>query len=209
MLVRFKCDACLSKKAPGGAQSQSVKHDPLDTLTASLQKLTVKTSSSGSTTMKIPALKGASLTLLTRGTLVPQADLLELKTRSIRSVGGFDWDDTYTQLLLSQTPNIFLCVHERGKFLEVRKKKLEEIETEEMARKVQKSLKKLRKVLGAIQAMIKEKGDGVKLSLVCKPGAEMIVYKRTTQETCLPQEILDKFQAQKLPEKTGVISASD
>ena len=193
MLVRFKCDACLSKTTSSEPKSESVKHDSLDELTAGLQSLTVTTSPGGSTITEVPTLKGTSLSLLTRGTLVPQADLLELKTRSIKYVDEFDWNETYSQLLLSQTPNIFVCLHLGGKFLEVRERKLAELETGAMARKAQESLRKLRKVLLAVQAVITEEGEGARLSLVCKPGSEMVVYERTSQEPCLPKEILEKF----------------
>ncbi|KAF8498004.1 hypothetical protein JB92DRAFT_2985577 [Gautieria morchelliformis] len=193
MLVRFKCDACLSKESTNESESQTVEveHDPLDELTTGLQKLTVAMSSNAAT--KVPALKGASLSLLTRGTLVPQSDLLELKTRSIRSVHEFDWEDTYSQLLLSQTPNIFLCVHQRGEFVEVKKRKLAELETEAVARKTQENLRKLRKVLGMVQDTMTAEGEGAKFSLVCKPGADMVLYEREGKETRLPDEALKKF----------------
>lgn len=190
MLVRFKADACLPTKP--AKEIQKSLSDPLDDLTAGLQKLTVAKSSD--TTTKIPTFNGVSLSVITRGTLVPQSALLELKTRSQQSVGHLDWDDTYPQLLLSQTPNVFVCVHKFGTFQEVRKKRLDELETEAVARKAQEGLRKLRNVLGRIQETVTEEGEGARLSLVCKGGADMIVYERGGKDGCLPEEILKKFK---------------
>jgi hypothetical protein len=195
MLVRFKCDACLPKQIATSSDlgSQPAKNDPLDGLMAGFQKLTVNESSI--TTTIVPTFNGAFLTVHERRrALVPQSDLLELKTRSELSVDKFDWNDTFSQLMLSQTPNIFLCVHKRGEFQEVRERKLVDLETEEMARKAQEGLRRLRKVLGVLQTMMMEEGEGARCSLICKPGADMILYEREDAGKFLPKDILKKFK---------------
>ncbi|KAF8580649.1 hypothetical protein K439DRAFT_1415180 [Ramaria rubella] len=190
ILLRFKADACVQTPVRNTPKLMS-KPDPLDELTSGLQRLTVAKFPETITSITTG---GAPLSILTRGTLVPQSALLELKTRSFRSVNQFDWDDTYTQLFLSRTPNIFLCVHQTGTFQEVRKRTLAELETQVMARKAYEGLRKLRDILKGVQDILKEEGEGARLSLVCRHGAEIVVYERKSKDGLLPKEILRKFK---------------
>jgi hypothetical protein len=200
MLVRFKCDACLPRKittsTSNGLGNQISMNDPLDELTAGLQKLKVNKSNTTTVTDSGPASNQSSLTIITRGSsgsLVPQSDILELKTCSSKSAITFDWADAYSQLILSQTPNILLCVHFCGEFQEIRQRTLAELETEPLARKARENLGKLRNVLVTIQTMMIEEGEGARASLICRSGGEITVYKREGTETCLPKEALEKF----------------
>ena len=200
MLVRFKCDACLPRKMSTcsmlGRQT-TVPDETLDKLTEGLQKLTVNTSRTIRVVDSNPTSKPSSLTILTQESsrsLVPQSDIVELKTCSTKSAIRLDWADNYSQLFLSQTPNIFLCVHEGGVFQEVRENKLTDFETESFARKARENLGKLRKVLGVIQTLVMKEGQGTRASIICESGGEIAVYKREEGGSCLPKEFSEKFK---------------
>ncbi|KAF8516441.1 hypothetical protein BU17DRAFT_92786 [Hysterangium stoloniferum] len=170
MLVRYGTDACLPTQPPK-------KVDDLSDLATASGGLTVRQTETEVTKLRI--CDGKHLSIITEGKLAPQSSLLELKTRSIRSVNNFDWNESYPQLLLFQTPHIFVCVHVHGTFKEVRRKTLEELETGEVARKTADGLRKLKRILEEIREIVLGEGEGAVLSIVCKrEGKEIVLYKR-------------------------------
>jgi hypothetical protein len=62
----------------------------------------------------------ATISIVRAGTQVPQESLVEITSRSAYFVDQLDWNELYPQLVLSQTPNLRLGVHERGTFTEIR-----------------------------------------------------------------------------------------
>ncbi|KAF8516443.1 hypothetical protein BU17DRAFT_92788 [Hysterangium stoloniferum] len=192
MLVRYRTDACLPTQ-PAGNVVATKKTNDFNDLSAAFGNLTVHQTERE--IIKIPTFDGNHLNIITEGNLVPQSSLLELKTRSIKSVDNFDWNESYPQLLLSQTPHMFVCVHDHGTFTEVRKKTLEELKTGEVARKTADGLRKLKRILEEIREIVLGEGEGAMLSLVCKKeGKEIVLYKREGTGASLPKEMLQKFE---------------
>jgi len=191
MLVRYTTDACLLTQPERRAAAIKMPTD-INDLSVALRKLTVHQTEREIT--KIPVFDGKHLNIITEGTLVPQSSLVELKTRGLKFVDSFNWNDTYPQLLLSQTPRMFLCLHEYGTFKEVREKTLGELETGEVARKATDGLRKLKRILKEIREIVLGEGEGAMLSLVCKKqGKEIVFYKREGTGASLPKEMLEKF----------------
>jgi len=59
--------------------------------------------------------------------------------------------------------------------------------------RAQLGFKKLRKVLGEIQTMVKKAGASGRISLVCKDGV-LKVHERSSMESCLPKDTLALFE---------------
>lgn len=123
-----------------------------------------------------------------------QSDIIELTTRSAKRVVDFDWVDAYPQLFLSQTPNHFLAAHTQGRFQTVTKRNIKDAALKEIERSLQDNFKKLRVALTTIQNLVVEHGQRGRLTLVCQQGL-LNVYERTSQESCLPDAILARFEA--------------
>ena len=169
--------------------------NPLDELTLGLGKLKVSGGIPISKERKDIETSKTSLTILSRGSLVPQWSLIELKTRSNLRADDIDWEDTYPQPLISRASNMFICIHNRGTFEYFNRKSLLEIEAMPEAKKTREGLTLLRRTLGAIQDVVLAIGDGARLSLVYKKGERYItVYERKGKEELLVEEILGLFE---------------
>ena len=116
-----------------------------------------------------------------------------MTTRSEISAARFDWGDAYPQLYLSQTPHHYLAVHRTGTFFSITKRKIGENDLKVVESKAQPGFRKLRKVLGEIQTMVKEAGASGRISLVCKDGI-LKVHERNSKESCLPEDLLALFK---------------
>jgi hypothetical protein len=98
----------------------------------------------------------------------------------------------YPQLFLSHTPHHFLAVHDKGRFTLVEKRQLVS-DLRGVERTTQTSLRRLREALGTVKDMVVKHGKSGRLSLVCQEGA-MKVYERSSQVSCLPEDMLKKFE---------------
>jgi hypothetical protein len=200
MVVRFEVDACLPFDNPepkATKESHTADDDDDDdddeALLGALSGLSIGTSSQ-STTMSSPSpLTSADLKIFRAGTQVPQSDLIELTTRSEISAANFDWNDAYPQLYFSQTPHHYLAVHRSGTFFSIAKRRTGERDLVTIESRAQPGFRKLRKVLGEIQAMVKKGGAGGRISLVCKDGV-LKVHERNSKESCLPEDSLALFK---------------
>ncbi|KIJ45904.1 hypothetical protein M422DRAFT_226958 [Sphaerobolus stellatus SS14] len=196
MLVRYKADACLPTEATKTPQStKSTSSDPFADLISGIGRLSVSSRLAENKEVKEIKTSKGTLQIVSGGNFVPQSSLVELKTRSIHNAANIDWAETYPQLLLSQTPTMFVCIHERGTFQQIDKKTLHESELESYAREAQDGLRLLRKILGTIQDIALDAGDGAKLSLICRKGVRtMDVCERKEETGLLPKEVLDDFE---------------
>jgi len=197
MVVRFEVDACLPFNQPGPKAAVSSRtdddDDPDDALLGALSGLSIGTSS-GSATLSSPSpLTSTDLKIFQAGVKAPQSNMLELTTRSEISAANFDWNDAYPQLYFSQTPHHYLAVHRSGTFFSIAKRRIGENDLVAIESRAQPGFKKLRKVLGEIQTMVKKGGASGRISLVCKDGV-LKVHKRSSEESCLPEGSLALFK---------------
>jgi hypothetical protein len=204
MVVRFEVDACFppsstSKNVSTSTSQAAVSGDDVDDLAALLSgtKITDTSSSKPSRTTSgsagLKSTEGSSgLIVRSVGTLVSQNSIIELTTRSVRNAATFSWPEAFPQLWLSQTPYHFLAVHERGTFTSVTRRSIDGTELRAVAADAQASFKKLRRVLGAIQELIIERGRDARLSLVCRNGM-LEIFERTDGKSLLPKELIKKF----------------
>ncbi|KAK0487082.1 hypothetical protein IW261DRAFT_1548229 [Armillaria novae-zelandiae] len=195
MVVRFEVDACVPTKPTGITKhvpvaSSSSSQTTVDALSDLLSEVKI----GPSPTSVIAVTPSRSLTVKSGGSYVPQSAILELTTVSERRRPQFDWYEQYPQLFLSQTPRHFLGIHNQGQFRAVEKNELSALANQ--ARMVQPSMKKLVKVLRAIQALVVKKGKTGRLTLI-RNGEWLRIYERRSQEGCLPEEYLAKFEPKK------------
>ncbi|KAG1724963.1 hypothetical protein EDB19DRAFT_1915270 [Suillus lakei] len=94
ILLRFTIEACTS--SAGGTDGGG------DLLAAFSGLVTV------------PTVRGVSITQTTPRKVVPQASLIELKTRAAHR--ELDWAEVYPRLYLSRTAFLYIAKHERGNF---------------------------------------------------------------------------------------------
>ncbi len=99
----------------------------------------------------------------------PHSILLELKSRSTRNT--VDIQDTYPQLFLSQTPNLFIGKHNRGDFITVEKVRLEGDDFRSEGERIAPDLGKLvwiLKEMRSIALRVKLKGKGNGVAFMCR-----------------------------------------
>ena len=183
MVVRFEVDACIPP--PGKYPRRSVSN--IDDITSSLGSISLSQTSPSS-----------QLTVREGGSEVPSTAVVELATRSVTNMklNGYDWKEAYPQLFFSQTAHHILAIHQRGCFSEIQKRKLSSDEIKAVEKEAQGDLKKLRNVLDTIKGIVIAHGRGGRLSLVCVRG-ELKIYKRTSDESCLPESAIALFDASK------------
>ncbi|KAF7365701.1 hypothetical protein MVEN_00443800 [Mycena venus] len=185
LVVRFEVDACISTSAQVSGTKKKVEIDDLADKLAGTS-LAAKSSTS-------PSTSSHGLTVLNGGTVVPHSSIVELTTRSEQNAAQFDWDDAYPQLFFSRTPHHFLAVHNRGRFVEVNKRELVSPELQAVERKMQPNLKKLRAALDLIKDIVLRHGQRGRLTLVCR-GGKLEVFERTSKVSCLPDEVMARFE---------------
>lgn len=187
MIVRFEVDACIPP--PGKYPRRSVSN--IDEITSSLNSITLSQASHSSPF-------NAQLTVREGGSEVPSTAVVELTTRSVNSmkIKGYDWKEAYPQFFFSQTAHHILAIHHRGRFTEIQKRKMSSDEIKAVEKQAQGDFKRLRNILDTIKGIVIAHGRKGRLSLVCV-GGELKVYKRTSDESCLPESAIALFDASK------------
>jgi hypothetical protein len=187
MVVRFEVDACIPP--PGKYPRRSVSN--IDEITSSLSSISLSQASPASPS-------NAQLTVREGGYEVSSTAVVELTTRSVNTMkfNGYDWKEAYPQLFFSQTAHHILAIHQRGCFTKIEKRKLSSDELKAVEKKAQGDIKKLRSVLDTIKEIVIAHGRNGRLSLVCV-GGELKIYKRTSDESCLPESAISLFGASK------------
>ncbi|KAI0662130.1 glycosyl transferase family, a/b domain-containing protein [Cubamyces menziesii] len=159
LVMRFEADACIPQEG-----------DLLD----AFARLTVTSSSSSSHPPLPPATvdSDTAIAVLRGGSLTPHSSLIEIATRSPKALTTHRWYETYTQLFLSQAQHFYVAVHQSGLFSEVAKHQLAVPRLARYAQDehMQRSLRQLVRVLGAVQALVKAHGQRGRLSVVCRGG---------------------------------------
>ncbi|TBU44042.1 hypothetical protein BD309DRAFT_959331 [Dichomitus squalens] len=200
MIVRCEVDACIPEPSSVGTRTRATfpQSNPratssnVDDLTDMLSSLNVTRSTSTSATSTIT--KSTDITVIHAGVQRPQSSIVELTTRSVRTIDDFDWTEQYPQLLLAHVPHVFLAVHERGNFERIKKHELgaAEFRNVENNARLQRAFRQLVGVLRTVQNLAKEHGRRGRLSLVCRDG-RLEVFERTTDQGAIPDSELERF----------------
>ncbi len=187
VVVRFEVDACIT--TPRTKVPVPKRTGPnVDDLSDLLSGLSVSR-----TKEEVHPLSGTELRILKAGCYVPQDSIIEMTTRSERNAAHFDWDDAYPQLFLSHTTNHFMAVHQNGRFSIIQKRRLDSDEMKSIGRRMQPAFRRLKAVLEVVQELVVLYGKDGRLSLVCQRGV-LKVYKRVSTESCLPNDVLARFE---------------
>ena len=183
MVVRFEVDAF----DPTAAKSDA------DELTDDLKSIRLTDRVSSMQKPRNPRYKGGVGLGITHGGSIPQhSSIVELKSTSERSFGKDRWLELYSQLYISQTPWVYKAIHHQGAFHTIERKALTSPDMDGAAEKSKSSLQKLILALRVIHRVVGSSGRDGRLSLVLRNG-ELQVFKRTTQSSCLPKEVMARF----------------
>lgn len=209
MVVRFEVDAHIFTAANHRADSDTAKYpaDPdtaKDELPNLLERLSLNTpTASASALPSEPLIPSSSLpdsdsvvTVVHGGIQIPQSSIIEITTRSVNGLQNHKWEETYTQLFLSQTPNHFLAIHQHGTFERVTKRVLNSPEFADIAHRehMQRQLRLLVRLLHEIQRLTREHGRRGRLSLVGRKGRLELYGRSSENDTgCLPDSELARF----------------
>lgn len=194
MVVRFEVDGCLPSDQPGPEATPESRvaddDDPDEALVGALSGLSIE--SKTPTVSSLSPLTSTDLKISRAGAQVPQSSLLEMTTRSEISAANFDWGDAYPQLYFSQTPHHYLAIHRSGTFFSIAKRTVGKKDLVAIESRQQPGFRRLRKLLGEIQTMVKKGGANGRKSLVCNNGI-LKVHERNSEESCLPEDSLALF----------------
>lgn len=179
-MLGFTADACIESK----------NND--DDFLASFSSLNIEDKAEKTTKPNKPPPGGLNVKLTSPRSLVPQSDLVEVKTRS--NYREPNWRDIYPQLYLSQTAWLYMAKHNSGVFQPVEKISLTGDEMKPYAEMMEGSLVKLKNLLKAIFKAVREQGEGVPLSLVCQGGTLSLWKRKEGSGKPLGEEITSKFK---------------
>jgi hypothetical protein len=180
MVVRFEVDACTRPPAKHPRRSTS----SVDELAESLSAVSLAPQTAFRSEYPLLVREG--------GVEVPADTVIEIVTRSQANLHrGYDWKEVYPQLWFSQTAQHYLAVHKHGRFFEITKTKMKEMQSVEQS--LQTGFKKVRKVLDVIRELVIKHGKEGGLSLVYKGGV-MKVYERESKECLLPDVAMKFFE---------------
>lgn len=121
-----------------------------------------------------------------RGLVIPQGNIIELKTRNMVSgKSKMEWAKVIPQLVLSQTPNLFVGSYVQGGTIQ----RVDVYGAEQLAEReaaFQPSLRRLHAVLVAVQRRVVAQRAAAKLALVCSSGVLQLFARPGGQERLLP-----------------------
>ncbi|KAG6380393.1 hypothetical protein JVT61DRAFT_8511 [Boletus reticuloceps] len=181
-LLGFAADACTE-----------TKHDDDDDLLASFSSLSLGGNADKPSKLNEPgSAAGFDIQFTSSRSVVPQANLIEVKTRSIYREPN--WKEIYPQLYLSQTAWLYTAKHNRGVFEPVEKISLTGEEMRPYAEMMEGSLGKLKNLLKMILKAVRKQEEGVPLSLVRQGGTLSLWRRKKGSGKPLGEEIRPKFK---------------
>ncbi|EPS94817.1 hypothetical protein FOMPIDRAFT_91296 [Fomitopsis schrenkii] len=195
MIVSYEVDACIAAETTstgphanaGNARRRAPKSAP-----ASSPRPPVSPPNNAGPSTSAGSHKGLkTLQIVRGGKEVSQRSLIELKSSSTIS-----WMDVYPQLYFGQIPYLYQGLHLRGRFTRITKRALSEEDITRRDSALEAKFCKVRNALRTIQALVIQHGHQTRLSLVYESnqGRRLEVYKRVSKASCLPQEILQRFE---------------
>ena len=207
MVVRFEVDACLSTSS--GSSVPKTKKASVDDLADALGGMAIRDRTSAATKTSSPSSSSPIINIVRAGTQVPQEALVEVTSRSAYFLSQLDWNELYPQLAISQTPALYLGVHERGVFTKLNEWQLDGTRTTSSnsnapdisAQRKETGIQMMRlaRLLEDVQELAIARGPGPagSFSLLCENG-ELRVYERkkgAAAKSCLPPDVVARFEA--------------
>jgi len=190
ILLGFAADACTE-----------VNHDDEADLLASFSSLSLGGNRDKPSKANEPAsAAGFEVQFTPSRSVVPQANLIEVKTRSVYREPN--WKEIYPQLYLSQTAWLYTAKHNKGVFEPVEKISLTGDEMRPYAEMMEASLGKLKNLLKLILKAVRKQEEGVPLSLVRQGGTLSLWRRKEGTGKPLGEEIRSKFKV-KVPVASG------
>ncbi|KZT22819.1 hypothetical protein NEOLEDRAFT_1097007 [Neolentinus lepideus HHB14362 ss-1] len=191
MVVRFEVDACLPPPSNRTASMPTPVAGP-DDLADSLGGLNISSQAQARASEATSDRSG--INIIHAGSAdIAQYRIIELTTRSEKNVDTFDWVNQYPQLFLSETLHHYLGIHVGGRFTDIVKRKLHTPDMRDVEKDAKDSFGKLRRALQDIQDIVVESGERGRLTLLCE-GGTLKVFVRQTTESCIPDEIIQRFE---------------
>ncbi|KAI0671233.1 hypothetical protein C8Q78DRAFT_974591 [Trametes maxima] len=189
LVVRFEADAYIPRE-----------NDPADLLSGLSISCSPSPPAPSPSSPPTPDYSDTNLAVLHGGTLIPQSSLIEIATRTSKGRLTHKWHETYTQLLLSQTPHFFLAVHQNGQFSAVERHARRAaggtsqpgLERFDRDARMQRDLRQLVRVLGTMQGLVRGRGRRGRLSLVHRQG-RLELFERDGDAGRLPESELARF----------------
>lgn len=185
LVVRFDVDAYLPDMGAAAPIPESQPAGNVDALAGQLAGMSVSSNS-------IPS-EGTDIQIVRAGAYIQQNSIMELMTRTEKN-GNFQWSNTYPQLFLSQTPHFFVAIQSNGNFTRLKRRNLDNPEVKNVGLGMQPDFRKLLAALEKIQEVVVASGNEGRYSLVHE-GGDMKVYKRANQSSCLPEDVLSRFDS--------------
>jgi hypothetical protein len=158
------------------------------------EDLVKATISEHSVPAELPSFRSlGSLTYRRVGTMVPQALIVELVTRTRTTYKKvYKHRDAYPGLALSATPNNVIALHQNGEFYQVRHERVAEHPSMIGAAKdTATDFTRMRTLLGLIRDLLVKAGPSKRLSLLCREN-QLDVYERV-EGMDLPEEVKAAF----------------
>ncbi|KAG8221509.1 hypothetical protein J3R82DRAFT_1724 [Butyriboletus roseoflavus] len=181
ILLGFTADACVEQKTND------------DDFLASFSSLSIGGKAEKTTEPDEPeSPAGLDIKFTPSRSLIPQSDLIEVKTRSIYREPN--WREIYPQLYLSQTAWLYMAKHAGGDFEPVEKISLTGEQMKPYAEMMEGSLGKLKNLLKVILKAVREQGEGVPLSLVRQGETLSLWIRKEGSGKPLGEEIRSKFK---------------
>lgn len=181
MVVRFEVDAYL----PYAGVTAAYTSDSGGTLSDQISRPSMTPASSNNS--------DRSINIIRAGAYIQQSSIMELKTRTVSNTNQ-KWMERYPQLFLSQTPHLYFAVHSKGNFKKLEANNLEDPDVKAVGMKLQEGLRRLLSTLAMIQELVIASGKQGRYSLLSE-GGKLKVYKRSTQDSCLPEDVLARFES--------------
>jgi len=185
MLVRYRVDACLDDPGPPRQPSPTSPHaEPPSSVFPAVS-------------MNLQSVGGNRFQIEQGGNFVQQSSLVKLEVVQAGRLreSGDDWFRIYPESLLSQTSNIYLCVHtSKGVFSRVNRMNLGAVQMRYSMSEGRGSLAKLHAVLTRIREILIA-GDDPKLTLIISDHSpSIIVHRRVDDGGLIPRDSMTLFK---------------
>jgi len=188
--LRILCRSIVDACDPVAAESST--SDGLDDLLEGFSSIKLAPSTSSTSKSETPE-SASEIKVLRAGKFVSQASTVELKSRSTRAT--IDWKEVWPQVFFSATPTTILGRHERGKFVGVERKSLEEMDSE-FAKDMEVGLEKLIQALKEIKAIVLSRGKGPGMALIFTNGQRgyIEVYEKESDHPTVSPGLLSNYE---------------
>ncbi|KAK7062695.1 hypothetical protein VNI00_000183 [Paramarasmius palmivorus] len=202
LLVRCEVDACLGTKPSIPAKASTSTPTSGRPLFSSVAQKGLPTGQQSSSKMRMHQLSrkpagrfsaGLTVRLSTSEVLVPQHDLIEIKTYKTKVY----WTDAYPQLRLGQTQLVYTVQHTEEHFAVPEKTNVGDENNSAMMKNAEwfdENVVMLHAILEQILAVVREQGDGAALSLVQENGQLVLMKRKALKNRVVEDAVLSFLQ---------------